>query len=101
MGATRESTLPLLAGLNNDHQGRRILALPLWAALQGLGKDGVHSRVRDDFLSSERLWAALDRYRFIRVLVLVFDKVIRLISIVVFQILESKTRRRQWQLYGV
>ncbi|RZC35605.1 pyridoxal-dependent decarboxylase domain-containing protein 1 [Asbolus verrucosus] len=68
VGATRESTLPLLAGLNNDHQGRRILALPLWAALQGLGKDGVHSRIRDDFLSSERLWAALDRYRHVRVL---------------------------------
>lgn len=69
VGATRESTLPFLAGLNNDHQGRRILALPLWAALQGLGRDGVHSRIRDDFLSSERLWAALDRYRHVRVLV--------------------------------
>ncbi|KAJ3624004.1 hypothetical protein MTP99_017662 [Tenebrio molitor] len=68
VGATRESTLPLLAGLNNDHQGRRILALPLWTALQSLGKDGVHSRIRDDFLSSERLWAALDRYRHVRVL---------------------------------
>ncbi|XP_044253275.1 pyridoxal-dependent decarboxylase domain-containing protein 1 isoform X2 [Tribolium madens] len=68
VGATRESTLPFLAGLNNDHQGRRILALPLWAALQGLGRDGVHSRIRDDFLASERLWAALDRYRHVRVL---------------------------------
>lgn len=69
VGATRESTLPLLAGLNTDHQGRRILALPLWAALQNLGKEGVHIRIREDFLASERLWAALDVFRHVRVLV--------------------------------
>lgn len=69
VGASRESTLPLLAGLNTDHQGRRILSLPLWVALQSFGKDGVHNRIRDDFLASERLWAALEVFRHIRVLV--------------------------------
>ncbi|KAF5285802.1 hypothetical protein FQA39_LY04263 [Lamprigera yunnana] len=68
VGATRESTLPLIAGLNNDHQGRRIIALPLWTLLQSLGKEGFHSRIRDAFLSSERLWAAIDVYRHVRVL---------------------------------
>ncbi|KAF5295217.1 hypothetical protein FQR65_LT10501 [Abscondita terminalis] len=67
-GATRESTLPLIAGLNTDHQGRRIVALPLWILLQSLGKEGFHSRIRDAFLSSERLWAAIDVYRHVRVL---------------------------------
>lgn len=68
VGVTRESTLPLLAGLNTDHQGRRILALPLWTVLQNLGKDGVYARIRDDFISSERLWAALDVFRHVRML---------------------------------
>lgn len=70
MGASRESTLPLIAGLSAEHhQGRRILSLPLWIALQALGKEGVHSRIRDNFLASERLWAAIDVYRHVRVLV--------------------------------
>nr|CAI5865572.1 unnamed protein product [Callosobruchus analis] len=68
VGVTRESTLPVLAGLNTDHQSRKIIALPLWAALQSLGKDGVHTRIRDNFLASERLWAALDVFRHVRVL---------------------------------
>lgn len=70
VGTTRESTLPLVAGLNTDHQGRRIVSLPLWIALQALGRDGVHSRIRDNYLASERLWAAIDVYRCLRVLVL-------------------------------
>lgn len=68
VGVSRESTLPLLAGLNTDHQGRRIITLPLWAALQGLGKEGVLSRIRENFLASERLYAALDVFRHVRVL---------------------------------
>lgn len=68
VGATRESTLPLIAGLSTDHQGRRIVSLPLWILLQSLGKEGFHSRIRDAFLSSERLWAAIDVYRHVRVL---------------------------------
>ncbi|XP_017782097.1 PREDICTED: pyridoxal-dependent decarboxylase domain-containing protein 1 [Nicrophorus vespilloides] len=68
LGASRESTLPLVAGLTNDHMGRRILALPLWAAMQALGREGIHARIRDNFLSSERLWAAVDCYRQVRVL---------------------------------
>ncbi|KAI4455855.1 pyridoxal-dependent decarboxylase domain-containing protein 1 [Holotrichia oblita] len=65
---SRESTLPLIAGLKNDHQGRRIISLSLWTALQALGKEGLHSRIRDNFLASERLWAAIDVYRHVRVL---------------------------------
>ncbi|CAG9863923.1 unnamed protein product [Phyllotreta striolata] len=68
VGVSRESTLPFLAGLNTDHQSKRILSLPLWAGLQSLGTEGVHSRIREDFLASERLWVALDRFRQIRVL---------------------------------
>ncbi|KAF2905078.1 hypothetical protein ILUMI_01106, partial [Ignelater luminosus] len=68
VGTSRESTLPLIAGLSTDHQGRKIVSLPLWAALQALGKEGVHSRIRDAFLSSERLWAAVDVYRHVRLL---------------------------------
>lgn len=68
VGVSRESTLPLLAGLNTDHQSRRILSLPLWAGLQNLGTEGVHSRIKEDFLASERLWSALDVFRQVRVL---------------------------------
>ncbi|CAG9817896.1 unnamed protein product [Phaedon cochleariae] len=68
VGASRESTLPFLAGLNTDHQGRRVLSLPLWAGLQGLALEGVHSRVREDFLASERLWGALNAFRHVRIL---------------------------------
>ncbi|CAH0564206.1 unnamed protein product [Brassicogethes aeneus] len=68
VGVSRESTLPLLAGLNTDHMGRRVLSLPLWVAMQSLGKDGVHQRIRDDFLASERIWSALSVFRHIRVL---------------------------------
>ncbi|XP_066261695.1 pyridoxal-dependent decarboxylase domain-containing protein 1 [Euwallacea similis] len=68
VGVSRESTLPLLAGLNTDHQSRRILTLPLWASLQCLGKEGVLSRIRENFLASERLYAALDVFRHVRML---------------------------------
>ncbi|XP_065161723.1 putative pyridoxal-dependent decarboxylase domain-containing protein 2 isoform X2 [Atheta coriaria] len=68
VGSTRESTLPLIAGLTNDHQGRRIVSLPLWVALQALGREGLHAKIRDNFLASERLWAAIDCYRQVRVL---------------------------------
>lgn len=69
VGVSRESTLPFLAGLNTDHQSRRILTLPLWASLQCLGKEGILSRIRENFLASERLYAALDVFRHVRVLV--------------------------------
>ncbi|KAB0793793.1 hypothetical protein PPYR_13413 [Photinus pyralis] len=68
VGASRESTLPLIAGLSTDHQGKRIVALPLWMLLQSLGREGFHARIRDAFLSSERLWAAVDVYRHVRLL---------------------------------
>lgn len=68
VGVSRESTLPFLAGLNTDHQSRRILTLPLWASLQCLGKEGILSRIRENFLASERLYAALDVFRHVRVL---------------------------------
>ncbi|KAK5641276.1 hypothetical protein RI129_009823 [Pyrocoelia pectoralis] len=68
VGASRESTLPLIAGLSTDHQGKRVVALPLWMLLQSLGREGFHARVRDSFLSSERLWAAIDVYRHVRLL---------------------------------
>ncbi|XP_022911042.2 pyridoxal-dependent decarboxylase domain-containing protein 1 [Onthophagus taurus] len=65
---SRESTLPLIAGLKNDHHGLRIVTLPLWTALQALGTEGIHSRIRDGFLATERLWSAIDVYRHVRVL---------------------------------
>ncbi|ENN77914.1 hypothetical protein YQE_05591, partial [Dendroctonus ponderosae] len=68
VGVSRESTLPLLAGLHNDHTSRRIITLPLWTALQSLGKDGVLSAIRENFLASERLYSALDVFRHVRVL---------------------------------
>ncbi|XP_044760078.1 pyridoxal-dependent decarboxylase domain-containing protein 1 isoform X1 [Coccinella septempunctata] len=68
VGANRESTLPLLAGLNTDHQGRRIISLPLWACLQRLGQEGVQSKIRDNFIASENLWMALNVFRNIRIL---------------------------------
>ncbi|KAK9885439.1 hypothetical protein WA026_010934 [Henosepilachna vigintioctopunctata] len=68
VGANRESTLPLLAGLNTDHQGRRIISLPLWTCLQRLGQDGVQLRIRDNFIASEHLWMALNVFRNIRIL---------------------------------
>lgn len=69
VGVSRESTLPLLAGLNTDHQGRRVLCLPLWAALQSFGIEGFHTRIRENFIASEKVYAALDVFRHVRVLV--------------------------------
>lgn len=37
--------------------------------MQALGKEGIHARIRDAFLSSEKLWAAVDVYRHVRILV--------------------------------
>ncbi|KAL3272830.1 hypothetical protein HHI36_014289 [Cryptolaemus montrouzieri] len=68
VGTNRESTLPLLAGLNTDHQGKRIISLPLWACLQRLGQEGIQSRIRDNFIASEHLWMALNVFRNIRLL---------------------------------
>lgn len=64
----REGALPLLAGLTHDHLSSRSAALPLWVALHSLGADGVHLRIRDNFLASERIFAAVDCYRHVRVL---------------------------------
>ncbi|XP_074040837.1 putative pyridoxal-dependent decarboxylase domain-containing protein 2 [Leptinotarsa decemlineata] len=67
-GGSRESTLPLLAGLNTDHHCSKIIALPLWAGLQCLGVDGVQSRIKENFIACEKLWTALDVFRHVRVL---------------------------------
>lgn len=72
VGTSRESTLPMIAGLNTDHQQRRVICLPLWTCLQALGREGVHSRIKDAFLACERLWSAVDIYRHVRVLVSLF-----------------------------
>lgn len=69
VGTSRESTLPMIAGLSTDHQQRRIICLPLWVCLQALGREGVHTRTRDAFLACERIWSAVDVYRHVRVLV--------------------------------
>nr|CAD7264811.1 unnamed protein product [Timema shepardi] len=51
VGVARESTLPLVAGLTSDHFIRKMSCLPLWAALQALGRDGVQSKIRQAFES--------------------------------------------------
>lgn len=67
-GMNRENTLPLLAGLNTDHQGRRIISLPLWTCLQSLGVEGIQYKIQGNFIASERFYEALGKYRQIRIL---------------------------------
>ncbi|XP_063240985.1 pyridoxal-dependent decarboxylase domain-containing protein 1 isoform X2 [Bacillus rossius redtenbacheri] len=68
VGAARESTLPLVAGLLPDHGARKLASLPLWAALQALGRDGVQAKIRQAFESSEHVWKRLAKYPCLRLL---------------------------------
>ncbi|KDR24299.1 putative pyridoxal-dependent decarboxylase domain-containing protein 2 [Zootermopsis nevadensis] len=68
VGVPRESTLPLVAGLTADHFTRRLSCLSLWAALQALGRDGVQSKVREAFESSELIWKKISKYPCLRLL---------------------------------
>ncbi|XP_067005760.2 pyridoxal-dependent decarboxylase domain-containing protein 1 isoform X2 [Anabrus simplex] len=68
VGVPRESTLPLVAGLTTDHMIRRLSCLSLWAALQSMGRDGVQTRIRDSFESSEQIWKRISKYPCLRLL---------------------------------
>ncbi|PSN50728.1 Pyridoxal-dependent decarboxylase domain-containing protein 1 [Blattella germanica] len=68
VGVPRESTLPLVAGLTADHFTRRLSCLSLWSALQALGRDGVQTKVREAFESSEQMWKKISKYPCLRLL---------------------------------
>ncbi|GLH04158.1 Uncharacterized protein GBIM_09930 [Gryllus bimaculatus] len=68
VGVARESTLPLVAGLTSDSFSRRLNCLSLWTVLQALGREGVQSRIRQAFESSEHIWKRLSKYQCLRLL---------------------------------
>ncbi|PNF17324.1 hypothetical protein B7P43_G04987 [Cryptotermes secundus] len=68
VGVPRESTLPLVAGLTADHFARRLSCLSLWAALQSLGRDGIQTKIREAFESSELIWKKISKYTCLRLL---------------------------------
>ncbi|KAG7189720.1 hypothetical protein KM043_017388 [Ampulex compressa] len=64
----RDTTLSLVSGLMADSLSRRLPTLPLWAALQVLGKDGVHNRIKRCFLAVEELYNKIRKFSCIRLL---------------------------------
>ena len=64
----RDTTLSLVSGLMADSLSRRLPTLPLWAALQALGRDGVHNRLKRCFLAVEELYNKIKKFSCIRIL---------------------------------
>ncbi|XP_065340823.1 putative pyridoxal-dependent decarboxylase domain-containing protein 2 isoform X1 [Cloeon dipterum] len=65
---TRESTLAFLAGLSLEHSMLKMPSLPLWTALQALGREGILKRLRDAFESSEILHNKLTKFQRLRLM---------------------------------
>ncbi|XP_078042085.1 pyridoxal-dependent decarboxylase domain-containing protein 1 [Augochlora pura] len=64
----RDTTLSLVSGLMADSLSRRLPTLPLWAALQALGRDGVYNRLQKCFLAVEVLYHMIKKFNCIRIL---------------------------------
>ncbi|XP_051162616.1 pyridoxal-dependent decarboxylase domain-containing protein 1 [Leptopilina boulardi] len=65
---SRDTTLSLVSGLMMDSLSRRLPTLPLWTALQALGRDGVQNRIRQCFLIVEELYNKIKKFSCIRIL---------------------------------
>ncbi|CAB0033236.1 unnamed protein product [Trichogramma brassicae] len=64
----RETTLCLVSGLVQDSLSRRLPVLPLWSALQVLGRDGIYNRFKRCFLAIEELYHKIKKFNCIRIL---------------------------------
>ncbi|XP_015521947.1 pyridoxal-dependent decarboxylase domain-containing protein 1 [Neodiprion pinetum] len=64
----RDTTLSLVSGLMSDSLSRRLPTLPLWAALQALGRDGIQNRFKQCFLAVEELYNKIKKFNCIRLL---------------------------------
>ncbi|KAK0077549.1 hypothetical protein PV325_003764 [Microctonus aethiopoides] len=65
---TRDTTLSLVSGLMAESLSRRLPTLPLWAALQVLGRDGIQSRLKQCFQVIEELYNKLKKFSNIKFL---------------------------------
>lgn len=66
---SRDTTLSLISGLMADSLSRRLPTLPLWTALQALGRDGIVNRFKQCFLVVEELYSKIKKFNCIRLLV--------------------------------
>ncbi|XP_024938823.1 pyridoxal-dependent decarboxylase domain-containing protein 1 isoform X2 [Cephus cinctus] len=64
----RDTTLSLVSGLMADSLSRRLPTLPLWAALQALGRDGIQDRFKQCFLAVEELYNKIKKFSCIKLL---------------------------------
>ncbi|XP_001604406.2 putative pyridoxal-dependent decarboxylase domain-containing protein 2 isoform X2 [Nasonia vitripennis] len=65
---SRDTTLSLISGLMADSLSRRLPTLPLWTALQALGRDGIVNRFKQCFLVVEELYSKIKKFNCIRLL---------------------------------
>ncbi|EEB16419.1 group II plp decarboxylase, putative [Pediculus humanus corporis] len=66
--ATWEGALPRIAGLVPDQLQKCLVALPVWFALQALGRDEIKLRIKESFIACEILWEKLIKYPCLRLL---------------------------------
>ncbi|XP_044004224.1 pyridoxal-dependent decarboxylase domain-containing protein 1 isoform X2 [Aphidius gifuensis] len=64
----RDTTLSLASGLMTESLSRRLPTLPLWAALQVLGRDGIQEKFNRCFQAIEELYLQIKKYQTIRFL---------------------------------
>lgn len=54
----------------SDSLSRRLPTLPLWAALQAMGRDGIQNRIKQCFSAVEELYNKIKKFDCIRLLVM-------------------------------
>ncbi|XP_014296945.1 pyridoxal-dependent decarboxylase domain-containing protein 1 [Microplitis demolitor] len=64
----RDTTLSLVSGLMAESLSRRLPTLPLWAALQVLGRDGIQMRIKQCFQIIEQLYNKIKKFSNIKFL---------------------------------
>ncbi|XP_074093920.1 pyridoxal-dependent decarboxylase domain-containing protein 1 isoform X2 [Cotesia typhae] len=58
----RDTTLSLVSGLMAESLSRRLPTLPLWVALQVLGRDGIQTRIKQCFQIIEQLYNKIKKF---------------------------------------
>ncbi|KAG8040911.1 hypothetical protein G9C98_001899, partial [Cotesia typhae] len=69
----RDTTLSLVSGLMAESLSRRLPTLPLWVALQVLGRDGIQTRIKQCFQIIEQLYNKIKKFPNIKFLILQRD----------------------------
>lgn len=65
----KDTTLSLVSGLMAETLSRRLPTLPLWSALQVLGREGIQNRLKQCFQIVEELYNKLKKFTNIKFLV--------------------------------